>query len=547
MKNKNIWCLIVLIIFICIIIINRIPIILYILKNSSPIAEENTQILETNAVQSEENTQILETNTVQSEEFIQTLETNVIQLQEDIQRLKENSKNNQIKFETVEESSLLSTGLEIIGLVVAVWTGISIINAVSRHEVNELKEELNGIIKHMEDKNKNEFLLELLKTDSDEMSRYYYRKFKEENIAFSEIITVEQMFNKIYEMHSNGTMDNEIIIKEVEELEKIIKEKLENINTRYKKRLVKNYLKFRKAEILFYKGYALSDEKEVEKAYEVYDKATTIYLELISDFGIKFPKYEPNNKLNNDFKDKKVNRYYNNYELFAYFANTIGEAYGNMVLNCPESEKNNIEKVAEKSIFYSELAVECAKNYGINKEVYYKNLGCNYERKERIKPNYCCNSKGALENYKKAFDLTINQSHLSKKQMWKVYYTYLTYSNKYIKNKLQLDYANVTTILDKQNTNDIIEKIDEMNKIALIAINDDIRRTSNIAMYGFVNGYIAVLKQIKNNEEIDKRFIENRKYYLEKMKWSISTLDIMMINDNFYEQLKDFYEQLVKL
>ena len=131
--------------------------------------------------------------------------------------------------------------------------------------------------------------------------------------------------------------------------------------------------------------------------------------------------------------------------------------------------------------------------------------------------------------------------------MWKVYYTYLTYSNKYIKNKLQLDYANVTTILDKQNTNDIIEKIDEMNKIALIAINDDIRRTSNIAMYGFVNGYIAVLKQIKNNEEIDKRFIENRKYYLEKMKWSISTLDIMMINDNFYEQLKDFYEQLVKL
>ncbi len=532
MKNKNIWCLIVLIIFICIIIINRIPIILYILKNNSAEVEKNTQILET--------------NTVQSEEFTQTLETNTIQLEKDTQRLEENSKNNQINFKTIEESSLLSTGLEIIGLVIAVWTGISIINAVSRNEVNELKEELNGIIKHMEDKNKNEFLLELLKTDTDEMSRYYYRKFKEESIAFSEIIIVEQMFNKIYEMHSNGSMNNEIIIKEVEELEKIIKEKLENINTIDKKRLVKNYLEFRKAEILFYKGYALSDEEEIEKAYEVYDIATGIYLKLISNFDIKFPKCKSIDELKEDLHYKKINKYYNNYELFAYFANTIGEAYGNMVLNCPESEKDNIEKVAEKAIFYSELAVDCAKKYEINKEVYYKNLGCNYERKERIKPNYCCNSEEALENYKKAFDLTINQSQLSKKQTGKVYYTYLTYSNKYIKNKLQLNYFNITTISDEKDINEIIEKIDDMNKITLIAINDDIRRSSNIAMYGFANGYVALLKQMKNNKEIDKRFIENRKYYLEKMKWSIDTLDIMQINDNFDKQLKEFYKQLIK-
>ncbi len=85
-----------------------------------------------------------------------------------------------------------------------------------------------------------------------------------------------------------------------------------------------------------------------------------------------------------------------------------------------------------------------------------------------------------------------------------------------------------------------------MNKIVLIAINDDIRRSSNIAMYGFANGYVALLKQMKNNKEIDKRFIENRKYYLEKMKWSIDTLDIMQINDNFYKQLKEFYKQLIK-
>ena len=486
-KTTRIWCAIIVIIFLIIIVLNEIPMIIYIMENKS---------------------------------------------EPDINTTK-----------SISESSLSTIGLEVIGLAITVWTGLNIINAVSRQEVNKLKEELNNIINRMEDKNKNEFLLELLKTDTDEMSRYYYRKFKEESIAFSEIIIVEQMFNKVYEMHSTGSMDNEIIINEVEEIEKIIKEKLENINTRYKKRLVKNYLEFRKAEILFYKGYALSDEEEIEKAYESYDKATKIYFKLISDLDIKFPKYKSVDKLNT----KKINKYYNNYELFAYFANTIGEAYGNMVLNCPESEKDNIKDVAEKAVFYSKLAVECAKEYEINKEVYYKNLGCNYERKERINPNYCCNSKEALENYKRAFDLTINQSQLSKKQMWKVYYTYLTYSNKYIKNKLQLNYSNIATISDEEDIDDeIIEKIDDMNKIALIAINDDIRRSSNIAMYGFVNGYVALLKQMKNNKEIDKRFIENRKYYLEKMKCSIDTLDIMQINDNFYNQLKDFYKQLIK-
>ena len=58
--------------------------------------------------------------------------------------------------------------------------------------------------------------------------------------------------------------------------------------------------------------------------------------------------------------------------------------------------------------------------------------------------------------------------------------------------------------------------------------------------------YVDFLKHMIIYKEIDKRFIENRKYYLEKMKCSIDTLDIMQINDNFYNQLKDFYKQLIK-
>ena len=530
MKNKNRWCIIVLIIFISIILINRVPLIVYILKNNLANVVENTQKPELNTIQVDETTQ-------KSEKF---------------------SKNNNISFNSLEESSLLTTGLEIIGLAIAVWTGVSIINAVEKREVEEMKEELSDIINHMENKNKNEFLLELLKTDKDEMSRYYYRKFKEENAPFSELITVEHMFNEIYSMHSNGSMSKEQIIKETEELENIIEEILENDNKKSKKvktRLVIDYLKFRKAEGLFYRGYALMDKKEYEQAYKTYDDATKIYLEIMCNFNIKFPKYEDISMLDENFWTKKVHKYYNDYELFAYWANTIGEAYGNMVLAVIKNKKDTAEEVAKKAVFYSKLAVNCAEMYDINKNVYYKNLACNYERRECTQSKApCFESKEALEYYKKTFDLTINQPQLSKEQIGKVYYTYLAYANKYIRNKLNLDFKKSEIIPKNELDNlkvssDTIAYIDEMNKIASIAIIDDIRKSSNIVMYGFVNGYIALLKQIKNKEYkvntadkeenayIDKIFIKDKDYYLKEMKWSKDTLELMNIHDAYYDEL----------
>lgn len=524
MKKKNRWCITVLIIFLSIILINKVPVIVYILKDNLANVEENTE--------EDEVTEVEEDTVQESKQKSETI-----------------SKNREINFNSIEENSLLTTGLEIIGLAIAVWTGVSIINAVEKHEVEEMKEELSDIINRMENKNKNEFLLELLKTDKDEMSRYYYRKFKEENVSFSELITVEHMFNKIYDMHSNGSISEDQIIQETEELEKIIEEILENNNKKSKKnktRLVTNYLKFRKAEGLFYRGYALRDKKEHEEAYEIYDKATKIYLEIIGDFNIKFPKYEDISTLDENFWAKKVNSYYNNYELFAYWANTIGEAYGNMALATIISNKNTAEEVAKKAVFYGKLSVDCAEKHDIKKNVYYKNLACNYERMERAQTNDACvESKEALDYYKKTFELTINQPQLSKEQMGKVYYTYLAYTNKYIRNKLNLE-SKENEITFKEELDslkvsaDTIKYIDEMHKIALIAIIDDIRKSSNIAMYGFVNGYIALLKQIKNTEDkadIDKIFIKDKDYYLKEMKWSKDTLELMNIYDNYYDEL----------
>lgn len=571
--NAKIWCAIVAIIFISVILLNRIPMIIYVLKNNSTKLEENTQ-------QVESTVQVSESNDKKSEESKQELEDADKEPEEKGLISVENKSNleatfpkTEIAFETLEESSLLTTGLEIIGLAIAVWTGLNIVNLVSRNEVNKVKEdlskireqsdktredlneinknkdELNEIINNIENKNKDEFLSELLKTDEDEMSRYYYKKFKNEKVSFSKLVEIEHLFNKIHEMHSSKNVNLEQMSREINELKLKIEEAKDyiyNISKKNKPILLENYFKFREAEGLFYIGYEINNSEE---KYNKYEKAVSLYLDTVKELDIEFPEYKPSLITNINFWEKDVNKYYNNTELFAYFANTIGESYGNMALANPESKKNNIEDIAKRAIFYGKLAVDCAKKHNVNKEVYYKNLGCNYERLERIETNNSVhNSIETLDNYRKAFELTINKPQLSKNQMWRYYFTYLTYLNKYIKYKLNLDLTSKSSIkknLSVEDTSDIIERIDEMYKVSAVAVADDIRRTSNIAMYGFANAYISLLKEKqKNNKKIDETFLDNKDYYLEKMKWSIDTMKIMNIKDDYFKQLNILYNSL---
>lgn len=42
-------------------------------------------------------------------------------------------------------------------------------------------------------------------------------------------------------------------------------------------------------------------------------------------------------------------------------------------------------------------------------------------------------------------------------------------------------------------------------------------------------------------------FGDNIKYYLEKMKWSIETLQLMGIDDNYTKQLNNFYKYIEQI
>lgn len=80
-------------------------------------------------------------------------------------------KSNKVLFNEIAENDIVTTGLTIIGLAIAVWTGLNISNAVSRREVEELKiktenlqkqsDELTKIYDSLESLNRKEFFKEL--------------------------------------------------------------------------------------------------------------------------------------------------------------------------------------------------------------------------------------------------------------------------------------------------------------------------------------------------------------------------------------------------
>ncbi len=463
-------------------------------------------------------------------------------------------RSNKVLFNEIAENDIITTGLTIIGLAIAVWTGLNISNAVSRREVEELKaktenlqkqsDELTKIYDSLESLNRKEFFKELLKTSEDVMSNYFYNEFqKNDQVVKKDFLYIEQLFNQIYDLHTKEETAEKYIIEKVDELEKNINKILEKDKNNINK-LTKSYLNYRKVEGLFYKGYKLKDRKEID---DNYDKAIKMYEELASEFGIKLPKYDAS-KIDDDNYWKSI--YYDNHKLFAYYANTMGESYNEKIEKSFDmSEKETID-LAKRAVFYCKHAVNCAKIANISREIYYRNLGRAYERLEKAQGSKFNYSDKILENYIKAFSFATNKPQISKKQVGKIYHTTLSYYHRYIKNMLGLlkisediDVENIINCLNVENKEKLIDLIKSMNEIATIAINDDIRKSLNIVMFGFSNGYIILSKMKYNNYYFSK----DNEYYLEKMKWSIDTLKLMKIDDDYFKELRAFYEKIVKI
>ena len=333
-------------------------------------------------------------------------------------------------FEKEAESSLLASGIAIIGIAIAVWAGLNIVNAIERKDIEELKDsytelqkqsdtikesknkinelsekttEIKNSIKEIEEKQKSAdnaaLLNELYKTNQDAATRVIIEKMRNiktiSNDKLLSLLEIERRFSSVYYLHSSDNSYNAGLLKEAKHgislSESLLKE--ESTDT------VQLYLKYRIAEFYFYSGYCCGKLK----IKTFFDSAIKIYYETYERFGAIIPPIETFENYS-DIIFKKCDE--DSAEISSYFCNSIGEAYSKMIqaknnLFCPEEE---IKTMEQKAIFYCGYAA----NWG-SREVYWRNFGCAIERTYGVTTN---TYDGLIDIYKTAFKLGANQKTL---------------------------------------------------------------------------------------------------------------------------------------
>ena len=402
------------------------------------------------------------------------------------------------------------------------------------------------------------FLQELFKTEKDIFSRYFYYKFSPDNderdVAedlefWSSLYQIEQKFVEVYNLHQSVYAENSVLVNKantgiflIEELkreksidtdelftESITEFKSDNLNF-----IIKQFLHFRKAEFNFYKGYVMINNIET---VENFLSSAKSYFSLagifdcfknqndIDDICVDIPSY----------KGKQS-------EIAAYLANSIGESYSKMLHLLPTTfdtfktshgdiEQNFLEGYAKKAIFYCECAVKWAPK---SRETYNRNLGCAYERAERLKNEVGSKKKEVLSNYKTSLSLMIKEKTSSIITQNNVYHVILSYYERIIrerfkehdKNIFDFELEKVVEII-KNSTDDktgLIKDLIDYTAIAEMGVLQNCHHTLRVALLGMSYTYVVLL--LKSDVSLAKSNFKDAKYYMERLSKIVDMLKL---------------------
>ena len=276
--------------------------------------------------------------------------------------------------------------MALIGLAIAVWTGLNIANSIERREVDKLQRKVYDLgeeIKYNTDEikernlqmnqvDKDRFVHELELLDEDiatqELKKLFQKIAVSVEVSFLKLLEIEQNFNSVYAMHDSKYSDNE----ELKSTAKHGIELTETLMSQTKDPIVKLYLKFRIAEFHFYMGYCC----RWKECAGHFIKATELYQECADGFQADIPQFNddeewPNIKYRNCQKVPDIS---------AYFCNTIGEAYSKIVHNNQGKNKDKcsdaeIKQYGAQAVFYCAYAT----HWG-DRAVYIRNFACALER-----------------------------------------------------------------------------------------------------------------------------------------------------------------------
>ncbi len=495
----------------------------------------------------------------------------------------------------IYEADLMAVGLGIIGIAISVWAGLNIANSIERKDVENISSSVKDMQKEFEN-NKKEmenvkndinsakkkvmyikqdiestnndklnvywktFQSELLNTNQDTVSRYFYTEFSAVDDAkwnnITEIILLEQDFSQIYNNYGE-TLKEKVKIILLDKAENsiiradILLGKIDDIENTKLKELVKIYLKYRITEFHFMNGYMV----EKKASYHEFKEAANGFEEICKLIGIDLEHaYEiPQEKT----------------ELAIYFANSIGESYSKVTHRDdipkryePEEKitkfREEVNLYSEKAIHYLSIAVELNKQFS-QKEVYYRNLGCAYERKDRNNNSVGKNAKNIIFNYRKALDSVISSDE-DKTRVQKIYKVLLSYYHVVMKVIFEIDDKENDVFSDLKRfeafeaelENRVIDEdtkiyLYDFNRVSELAVLDNPRFSLNRLMYGFSMSWIIIMLL---TEKVDIKSMYNAnagvKDYLSKIEECLRTVEVMHKNDDYYKELKKRYEILTE-
>lgn len=330
------------------------------------------------------------------------------------------------------ESTIVTTGLTMIGLAISVWAGLNIVQVLEKGKVDALGKEVEEYRSERYGLNKNSFLNNILQLE-DALNGYLYRMFsqmedRDENLAalYFECNKIEFMFQNVYgkQKKIKRNISTQYYQNAIEETESLIADVIDREYRDADKFIT--YLKIRLAEFNFYLGYNV----EADESIECFQAVTDYFYEVFEE--LKTPEL---------IMEK---RYYldSDKQLTLYMFNTMGEAYSKILQAGLKKDKAEyLDKVIEKIEMFYGYAIELIERIPDKKEgleVYYRNYGCALERINE----YRCNGVDNFEDketfnkikslYQKAIDDILY--HDKEKLREQTFYVYVSLYYKYMKN-----------------------------------------------------------------------------------------------------------------
>ncbi len=463
------------------------------------------------------------------------------------------------------DEQLLSACVAIIGLAIAVWAGLNIVNSIERKDLEELRSRTDSIkqlvynMDNIERLGYDAFLQALLRKGGDELTAYFYRQFSRYGMNAKEdyfILTrIEDLFGQVYDLHNTVKHHDAELIEKAEEAISYIKEYQTD------DRLIRTYLTARNAEMGYYCGYV--GKTDFQK-YQSLTSALDLYQKILPELSISFPPRGKDGQAPDlpDGADRK---------LAIYMANTLGDTCSQILLlkeeltskSTPKDqqvEEAVLEQYGEKAIFCCDCAVKWADKYtydDISKkdyhyfELYYRNCAVAYERYDKFNGDTLPHAEIIIENYLKAFYHIVKGTKLKLQRVQSVYHSLLSYFKRYF--DTELSFTGNNGPLDPFSAREhfesackynykfdetLVKHLQEMAAISEIGMLDMPRNNIPAVMNGFAYSYVILLK-LSGNSDICKQFTEDCTVYLAKIRNALSRLDTLHIQDKYTKNLQD--------